>query len=139
MQSRGRNAVGPESRYLIIHQRDKRRYDHRTSLGKQCRHLVTHGFSATGRHQHDCVASRSDSLDYLKLTVTERIVTVEALEQYLSLEPDYIIIHVRMTEEPPKSWTTFRGHFIIYLMKSNSRYFGRGQISLSTISSSLSM
>jgi hypothetical protein len=63
VEARRRDAVAPELRHLIAHQRDQRRHHHGDGVAQQRGQLVAQRLAAAGRHDGEHVGTRQNGLD----------------------------------------------------------------------------
>ena len=80
VEIRGADAVGGQCVYLILHQGDQGRNDHRKPIKDHGGYLVAKGFPAAGRHKHQRILLEKDMLDDRLLLQTERTVAEMSLE-----------------------------------------------------------
>ena len=83
VDARGRHTCLHECTDLILHQRNERGNDQRQTGEQHSRHLVTDGFSRTGRHNAECIPAGKDGANQLVLSGTERIVAKILFENVL--------------------------------------------------------
>ena len=67
----GRDAVAPELRHLVAHERDQRRHHDGEPVAHQRRQLIAQRLAAPGRHDGKHVAAGEDRLDDLGLAGAE--------------------------------------------------------------------
>ena len=68
---------------LIGHQCDQRRHDNPDPLTDQRRDLITDGFTAAGRHQHQHVLPGDGCIDNRRLLSPKRRIPVDPLQDFL--------------------------------------------------------
>ena len=68
--------------HLILHQRNKRRYNDCRSVHQERRQLVAQRLTATCRHQHESVVT-GEQVTYYPFLITLELVETEQLLQFL--------------------------------------------------------
>jgi hypothetical protein len=72
VEARGGNAVAPQLRHLVAHQRDERRYDNREPIAHQRRQLVAQRLAAARGHHGEHVVASQNRCDDFVLASPER-------------------------------------------------------------------
>ncbi len=78
----GRNTVCHQGTHLIVHQGYKRRHNHSTAIGKQCRQLIAHRFPSARGHKYKRVTLLCCHCSYyLELSGAELAISIEAAQK----------------------------------------------------------